>query len=187
MTDNIDEIIKGCIAGDRRSQEELYGVFSPRMYAICLQYASDSAEAGDFLQEGFITVFAKIKSYRWEGSFEGWVRKIMINTALQIIRKKKPMFVINDEITDNADYEVPDVQLELEKEDLLSLVQSLPANQRIVFNLFVIEGYNHHEIADMTGISENTSKSHLHRARITLKELVIRYYTRENQIMRKNV
>jgi len=187
LTDNIDDIIKGCIAGDRKSQEDLYRALSPRMYAVCLQYASDSAEAGDFLQEGFITVFAKIGSFRQEGSFEGWVRKIMINTALQTIRKRKPMFVINDEITDNADYEVPDVQMKMDSDDLLRMVQSLPANQRIVFNLFVIEGYNHQEIAEMTGISENTSKSHLHRARIRLKEMVTKYYTVDNQIIKRNV
>lgn len=160
------------MAKDRQSQEKLYRILSPGMYAVCLRYASNSDEADDFLQEGFIRVFTKIKTYRWEGSFEGWARKIMVNTALQFLRKKKQLLILNKDITEDADFEIPDGQYGLENEDLLRMIQNLPANQRIVFNLFVIEGFNHLEISKMMGIPENTSKSHLHRARIALKEMI---------------
>ncbi len=156
------------------------------MYAVCLQYASDSDEANDFMQEGFIKVFTNIKSYRWEGSFEGWVRKIMVNTALQLIRNKKQMIALNEELTEDSSYELPAAQCNLEKDDLLDMVRKLPVNQRIVFNLFVIEGYNHSEIANMTGIPENTSKSHLHRARIALKEMIKIHTGSRNIVSRKN-
>ncbi len=187
MTDNIDDIISGCIKEDRQSQEKLYRLFSPGMYAVCLQYASDKHEANDFLQEGFIRVFLKIKTYRWEGSFEGWVRKIMVNTALQFIRKKKQIFILDEKVADDFDYQVSDGQLELEKEDLLSLIQELPVNQRTVFNLFVMEGFNHLEISKMMGISENTSKSHLHRARVALKEMINSNSSPDNIKLRKYV
>ncbi len=172
MTDNLNKIIAGCISDDRQSQEELYKLLSPKMYSICCQYASDSEEARDFLQEGFIKVFEKIKSYRSEGSFEGWVRKIMINTALQLLRKKKMTFKASETITEDVSIEIPDIQLDFEQEDLLKMVHNLPVNQRVIFNLYAIEGYNHTDIAKMTGIPENTSKSHLHRARVALKEMI---------------
>lgn len=142
------------------------------MYAVCLQYASDTDEASDFLQEGFIRVFENIKSYRKEGSFEGWVRKIMINTALQFLRKKKQMLLINEEITEDVKLDLPAETNLPEQEDLLEMIQRLPDNQRVVFNLYVIEGYNHLEIANLTGIPENTSKSHLRRARLALKKMI---------------
>jgi len=172
LTDKLNDIIKGCIAGNRHSQEELYKVLSPGMYAVCMRYATDAEEACDFMQEGFIRVYTKIKSYRNEGSFEGWVRKIMVNTSLQLLRKNRKMFILNEAITEETDYEIAEDQSELEVEDLLNMVQQLPLNQRMVFNLFAIEGYNHTEISKMTGLPENTSKSHLYRARIALKEMI---------------
>jgi RNA polymerase sigma factor (sigma-70 family) len=187
LTDKLEKIIKGCIGGDKRCQEELYRLLSPGMYALCLQYASDTDEASDFMQEGFIRVFTRMDSYRWEGSFEGWVRKIMVNTALQTIRRKKQMFLLNEELTADSCYEVPSVQCELEKEDLLNMIRNLPVNQRIVFNLFVIEGYNHNEIASLTGMPENTSKSHLHRARIALKEMINLHWETMERNIKKNV
>ncbi len=186
MTDNITDIIAGCIAEKRKSQEELYNILSPGMYAVCLQYASDADEACDFLQEGFIKVFENIKNYRNEGSFEGWVRRIMVNTALQILRKKKQMYVINTEIKENTHYDIPDVKFEREEEELIRMIQKLPVNQRMIFNLYAIEGFNHTEIAKMTGIPENTSKSHLHRARIALKGMVKNSYQKEARKIRKN-
>jgi RNA polymerase sigma factor (sigma-70 family) len=187
LTDKLEKIIKGCIEGDKKCQEELYRLLSPGMYALCLQYASDTDEAGDFMQEGFIRVFTRMDTYRWEGSFEGWVRRIMVNTALQTIRRKKQMFVLNEELTEDSSYEIPSVQSELEKEDLLKMISSLPVNQRVVFNLFVIEGYNHHEIASLTGMPENTSKSHLHRARMALKEMINLHWEAMEQNTKKNV
>lgn len=172
MTDKLENIIKGCIAGHRHSQEELYKVLSPGMYAVCMRYAKDASEASDFMQEGFIRVYTKIKSYRNEGSFEGWVRKIMVNTSLQLLRKNRKMYSLNEVVAEKDGYEEADVQTELEVEDLLKMVQSLPLNQRMVFNLFAIDGYNHTEISEMTGLPENTSKSHLHRARLALKAMI---------------
>lgn len=187
MTDKLEEIIKGCIKGDRQSQEDLYRILSPVMYAVCLRYASDADEASDFMQEGFIRVFTKIKSYRNEGSFEGWVRRIMVNTSLQLLRKNRKMFLLNEEIIESADYEISESQCELDVADLLKMVQGLPDNQRLVFNLFVIEGYNHTEIADMTGMPENTSKSHLHRARTALKDMITGSSEKERHRKRNNV
>ncbi len=186
LTDEFGDIIKGCIEGDRQCQEDLYRILAPRMYAICLRYASDADEAGDFLQEGFITVFSKIREFRQEGSFEGWVRKIMVNTALQFLRKKRQMYILNETITEDRDYEVPDIQYYLDKEDLLEMIRVLPVNQRMVFNLYAIEGYNHTEIADMTGIPENTSKSHLHRARLALKEMLEKSSRSESEKLKRN-
>jgi RNA polymerase sigma factor (sigma-70 family) len=187
LTDKLEEIIKGCIKEDRQSQEDLYRILSPVMYAVCLRYASDADEAGDFMQEGFIRVFTKIKSYRNEGSFEGWVRRIMVNTSLQLLRKSRRMFLLNEEVIEGEDYEINESQCELDVADLLNMVQGLPENQRLVFNLFVIEGYNHTEIANMTGIPENTSKSHLHRARIALKEMILGRSEKERLRKKKNV
>jgi RNA polymerase sigma factor (sigma-70 family) len=187
LADKFDKLIKGCIAGQKSCQEELYRILSPAMYALCLQYAADHDEASDFLQEGFIRVYTSIESYRHEGSFEGWVRRIMVNTALQLLRKKKQLFLLNEEMPQEADYEVPAGQSELEKEDLLMMVRKLPENQRIVFNLFVIEGYNHMEISKMTGIPENTSKSHLHRARIALKEMIQKFSKPADYHIKNNV
>jgi RNA polymerase sigma factor (sigma-70 family) len=186
LTDKLEEIIKGCIKGDRQSQEDLYRILSPVMYAVCLRYASDADEAGDFMQEGFIRVYTNIKSYRNEGSFEGWVRRIMVNTSLQLLRKSRKMFLLNEEVIEGEDYEISESQCELDVADLLNMVQGLPENQRLVFNLFVIEGYNHTEIANMTGIPENTSKSHLHRARSALKGMILGT-EKERQRKRKNV
>ncbi len=188
MTDKLDDIIAGCTAGKRQSQEELYRMLSPKMYAVCLQYASDADEASDFLQEGFIRVFTNIKSYRGEGSFEGWVRKIIVNTALQFIRNKRRLYVVNEEaIEENFSYQMPGIYYELEAEDLLRMIKELPLNQRIVFNLYAIEGYNHAEIESMTGMPENTSKSHLHRARKALKKMLDRNIPYGSKKMRKNV
>ena len=187
MTDKLDDIIAGCIAGKRQSQEELYRILSPKMYAVCLQYASDADEASDFLQEGFIRVFTRIKSYRGEGSFEGWVRRIIVNTALQFIRKKRQLYVVNEEITEDAGYQMPHIHYELEAEDLLRMIKELPVNQRIIFNLYAIEGYNHAEIESMTGMPENTSKSHLHRARTALKKMLDRSIPSGSKKLRKNV
>jgi RNA polymerase sigma factor (sigma-70 family) len=187
LTDKLDDIIAGCTAGKRQSQEELYRMLSPKMFAVCLQYASDADEASDFLQEGFVRVFTRIKSYRGEGSFEGWVRKIIVNTALQFIRKKRQLYVVNEEMTADVGYQMPHIYYELEAEDLLRMIKELPLNQRIVFNLYAIEGYNHAEIESMTGMPENTSKSHLHRARIALKKMLDRSIPSGSKRLRKNV
>lgn len=187
LTEDINEIIAGCIENNRQSQEELYRILSPKMYAVCLQYASDPDEACDFLQEGFIRVFGNIGNFRGEGSFEGWVRRIMVNTALQFIRKKRQMYLINEDITEDAHYEVADTEYALDADDLLEMIGRLPVNQRLIFNLYAIEGYNHSEIEGMTGIPVNTSKSHLHRARLALKDMLSKEAEADSQKIKKNV
>lgn len=187
LTEDINEIIAGCIENNRQSQEELYRILSPKMYAVCLQYASDPDEACDFLQEGFIRVFGNIRSFRGEGSFEGWVRRIMVNAALQFIRKKRQMYLLNEEITEDTDYEVADNEYALDADDLLKMVGRLPVNQRLIFNLYAIEGFNHSEIEGMTGIPANTSKSHLHRARMALKDMLNKEAQTNSQNVKKNV
>lgn len=143
------------------------------MFSICRRYISDSAEAEDVLVCGFTKVFAKIDQFKSEGSFEGWIRRIMVNEALSYIRKNKSMY-LEVEI-EKADRE-PDyrqMQDQLEVEDLQKMVNRLPSGYRTVFNLYAIEGFSHKEIAEKLGISENTSKSQLSRARVHLQKLLI--------------
>ena len=162
-------------------QEELYRRFSPRMYAVCLRYAGYAEEAEDILQEGFLKVFKYIGQYRFEGSFEGWIRRIVVNEALTFLRRNRSMYLETD--LEQADRE-PDYNAlgdHLEAEDLLKMIQELPTGYRIVFNLYAIDGYSHKEIAEHLGISENTSKSQLSRARTFLQKLLLEQNWIENK------
>ena len=163
------DVLKACVAGRRTSQELLYHHFAPRMFGICLRYAHDHPTAEDLLQEGFIKVFNKLDMYRYEGSFEGWMKRIFVNTAIEHYRKSsnRKFFV---EIENAEDLTLNNSALDdLVASDLMKVVQTLPNGYRTVFNLYAIEGYNHKEISNMLGISEGTSKSQLARARATLK------------------
>ncbi len=147
------------------------------MYGVCLQYAGNEEEANDILQEGFIKIFENLSSYRFEGSFEGWMRRIMVNTALEKYREKHNLYRVDDIDSLNeieAEIEVGEYT-GLEAEDLLNMIQALPPQYKIVFNLFAIEGYSHKEIGEMLGISPSTSKSNLSRARDILKRKVLRF------------
>ncbi len=164
------DVIQSCIAGRRASQELLYQYFAPRMFGICLRYGHDYPTAEDLLQEGFIKVFNKLDRYRYEGSFEGWMKRIFINTAIEHYRKanNRKFFVEIDQATELT---LNSVALDnLATQDLLKVVQKLPDGYRTVFNLYAIEGFNHKEIGQMLGISEGTSKSQLARARATLQK-----------------
>ena len=164
------DVIQSCIAGRRASQELLYQYFAPRMFGICLRYGHDYPTAEDLLQEGFIKVFNKLDRYRYEGSFEGWMKRIFINTAIEHYRKSsnRNFFVEIDEATELT---LKSVAIDnLATQDLLKVVQKLPDGYRTVFNLYAIEGYNHKEIGKLLGISEGTSKSQLARARATLQK-----------------
>lgn len=168
------QTIANCLKGNRSSQNALYHALADNMYAVCLRFSRSRHEAEEILQEGFIKVFASLHQYRDEGSFEGWVRKIIVNTALQRYRSRNALHaVISLELIQNeetADDE--DVVAHLGNKELLALVQELPAAYRMVFNLYVFEGYRHKEIAAMLDISEGTSKSNLHDARRCLKEKI---------------
>jgi RNA polymerase sigma-70 factor (ECF subfamily) len=174
---DIKNIIKGCLAGDRRDQELLYRRHSSKLYAVCLQYSGNDDEARDILQEGFIKIFDNLKNYKHEGSFEGWMRRIVVNTALEKFRSRHNLFRVDDIDTisepeadpDNEDYSG------LEAVDLLYIIRELPPKYRMVFNLYAIEGYSHKEIGTMLSISEGTSKSNLSRARIILQRKVGSY------------
>lgn len=166
------DLLIGCKEGNRRMQEELYRRFSPRMYAVCLRYAGNAEEAEDILQEGFIKVFKKLDSFRSEGSFEGWVRRIFVNTAIEHFRRKRYLMPVTEKEENTIEGKYVSVLDELAEKDILALVQELSPGYRTVFNMYVVEGYTHKEIADMLNISEGTSKSQLSRAKVILQEMV---------------
>lgn len=170
----IDSLLEGCRRGDRKAQESLYKTLASRMMGICLRYAKDTFEAEDVLQMGFVKVFQKVSDFRGEGSFEGWVRRIMVNTAIESYRKNlRNLNIVDiDEVYDQPQNTFDMSGLELK--DLLKLVQQLSNGYRLVFNMYAIEGYSHKEIAKQLGITEGASKSQLSRARAILKEKIIK-------------
>jgi len=171
MTD-CRQLVQKCIKGHRKFQKELYDCYASKMLGICMRYAKDKFEAEDYLQEGFIKVFKNLKYLEKPDQLEGWMRTIMINTALERIRKEKH-HDNNVELGDNTDLEVSDDAIEhLNQEALLKIIQSLPSGFRTVFNMYAIEGYSHKEIGSMLGITEGTSKSQFARARKLLQEKV---------------
>ena len=170
----VREIIDGCLSGSRRDQELLYRRYAPKLYAVCLQYAGNTDDARDVLQEGFIKIFENLGRYSHEGSFEGWMRRIIVNTALEKYRSRYYLSRVDD--IEEIDEPVSEPESEdfagLEASDLLNMVMDLPPKYRMVFNLYAIEGYSHNEIATMLNISEGTSKSNLSRARDILQRKV---------------
>ena len=184
---NITEVdlIKGCIEGNRRMQEELYQRFSPRMYAVCLRYAGNAEEAEDILQEGFIKIFKKLDSFRSEGSFEGWIRRIFVNTAIEHFRRKRYLMPVTEKEENTIEGKYISVLDELAEKDILALVQELSPGYRTVFNMYVVEGYTHKEIADLLGISEGTSKSQLSRAKVILQEMVRTFIDQQRGVREK--
>lgn len=173
----IKEIIEGCLAGDRRDQELLYRRHASKLYAVCLQYSGNDEEARDILQDGFIKIFENLKNYKHEGSFEGWMRRITVNTALEKFRSRHNLYRVDDINSIQEPDAEPDNQdyAGLEANDLLGIIRELPPKYRMVFNLYAIEGYSHKEIGTMMNISEGTSKSNLSRARDILQRRVGSY------------
>ncbi len=164
------QIIEGCMKSDRKFQELLYKKFAGKMYSVCLRYAGEQNSAQDILQDGFVKVYTNICKFRSEGSFEGWVRRIFVNTSLEFIRKKANLYVAQEpDANSMVNYDENGLQ-KLMKEDIMELIQSLSTGYRTIFNLYVVEGFSHKEIAEMLNISEGTSKSQLARARYILKE-----------------
>lgn len=166
-------LIKDCIKGDRQAQSTLYAMYVPRMFQVCLRYSKSREEAEDILQEGFLKTFQFLHQFKNEGSLEGWIRKIMINCALQRLRTRSTLAPVFN-IESYKEQLVFDVSVEshLSSKELLKLVMSLPPAYNAVFNLYVFEGYKHREIAEMLGISEGTSKSNLSDARTYLQKLL---------------
>lgn len=169
-----EELIAGCLKRKADAQKALYDRVSSKMLGVCFRYIQDREEAEHVMIGGMVKVFDKIRQFNNEGSFEGWIRRIMVNECLMYLRKNRAMSIVVE--IDYAYFE-PDYQQlsdKLESEDLMKLVRELPVGYRTVFNLYAIEGYNHAEIAEKLGISENTSKSQLSRARSLLKSRLIK-------------
>lgn len=172
---DLKKIIDDCKEGHRDAQQMLYEHFASRMFAICLRYAKNRADAEDYLQEGFLKVFAKIHQFNHAGSFEGWMRRVMVTTILEDLRKKSKIhFVKEDEIMDltgdNTAEEDDSTNTQPSLNEILSWIKKLPDRYQIVFNLYVIENFSHNEIAKELGISVGTSKSNLSRARQWLQK-----------------
>jgi RNA polymerase sigma-70 factor (ECF subfamily) len=163
---SLKKLINKCKLKDRKAQSEIYQLYTGKLFALCLKYSRNYQEAQDNLQNGFITIFNKIEQYNFKGSFEGWLKRIIINTALQTYREKNVLNLVTEEIPEEIDEE--HVSLDF----LLKLIQELPNRYRLVFNLYVLDGYSHKEIATMLNISEGTSKSNLSRARVILRDKI---------------
>ena len=165
------DLILSCLRMDIAAQNQFYRKFASKMYGLCLRYAGNRMEAEDMLQEGFLRVFYNLKYYRFEGSLEGWVRRIMVNTALNF--HKKSLKFQNEVELENFDLHATlfeDALSKLSREDILRIIQSLPVGYRTIFNLYVMEGYPHKEIAKLLGISENTSKTQLRNAKLAIQK-----------------
>ena len=165
------KIIKGCLSGSRRDQELLYRRHSARLYAVCMQYSGNDEEAKDILQDGFIKIFENLHLYKHEGSFEGWLRRIVVNTALERYRRRNHLYRVDDIDSIDEPEAMPDTEdyAGLQAIDLLFIIRGLPPKYRMVFNLYAIEGYKHREIAKMLDITVGTSKSQLSKARKMLQ------------------
>lgn len=175
-TINLSDIVKACKKGNRKAQEQLYNAFANKMYAVCLYYSKDKDDAEDLLHNGFIKVFQKIEQFKGDGPFEAWIRRVFMNTALEIYRKKRVLYSINEDIDYPAYVEDEDAVSQLSTEELIKLIQELPPAYQMVFNLYAIEGYSHKEISKMLDIAEGTSKSNLARARMNLQKKVVNHF-----------
>lgn len=173
LVDSTDKLIQGCIRGDRYSQSQLYALYAPKMFIVCLRYSKNREEAEDIMQDGFTKVFSFIHQFKSEGSFEGWIRKIIVNCALQRYRNKPQLHAVID-INNNIVEQIGDEDIlsKLGVKELLKMIQQLPPAYRMVFNLYVFEGMKHREIALELGIAEGTSKSNLSDARALLQKAV---------------
>lgn len=163
-------LVTECAKGNPRAQRALFDKFAPKMLAVIMRYLRNMDEAEDTLQDGFVKIFHKIGEFKMEGSLEGWIRRIMVNTALDMLRKNKKLLgdIQLDDVSYKVSYEDTGFD-EMNVEQLLQLIDALPDGYRIVFNMFAIEGYSHKEIADTLGVTENTSKSQYSRARAFLR------------------
>jgi len=177
---SLNELVKQCAKNDRRAQEEIYQLFSGKLFSICLKYSKNKQEAQDNFQDGFITIFNKIGQFKFKGSFEGWLKRVMVNTILLKYRQKNVLNLITEEIPDEVIVDIDDDEVSLDF--LLNLIQELPDRYRMVFNLYVLDGFSHKEISKMLQIAEGTSKSNLARARAILKQKIVTYQESQQSI-----
>jgi len=187
MTPNTDTRLsalwEGCLQNDRKQQEQLYRMLAPKMLAVCMRYAKDKDEAQDIMQEGFIKMFKNMKNYRGEGSLEGWIRRIMVHSAISRYRKAKTMVLVDDFSEQNIQVSSSRNGNNLEANELMQMVQELPTTYRSVFNMYAIEGYSHLEISRRLGVSELLSRTTLHRARTILKNKLNSLAVRESHCL----
>ncbi|TSD65058.1 RNA polymerase sigma factor [Inquilinus sp. KBS0705] len=174
---------EGCLRNDRKQQEMLYRILAPKMLAVCMRYAKDKDEAQDILQEGFIKMFKNMNNYRGEGSLEGWIRRIMVHSAISRYRKAKTMVLVDDFAEQNIPVSSSYNNNGLEAQELMSMVADLPDTYRSVFNMYAIEGYSHQEISGKLGMSELLSRTTLHRARTILKDKLKSLAARERHCL----
>ena len=167
---SLKELISGCKKGDRKSQEQLYKKYASILFGVCLKYSRNKVEAEDSLHDCFMTIYDKIGQYRSKGSFEGWMKRIAINTVLQKYRKEQHLNVVSDNLKEEI--ELDTAYRDISLQTLLRYIQELPNKYRLTFNLYVLDGYSHKEISEMLGTSLGTSKSNLARARMILKEKI---------------
>ena len=176
MRMNEEQLVNKCLEKDVLAQKQLFEFYSKRMMGVCLRYSKDMDEAKDVLQMGFIKIFEKLEMYNHKGSLEGWIRKIIVNTALDNIRKNKKL--MNNVEIEKVDYQLHNYNENaidvLSAQDLLKVIQSMPTGFRTVFNMYAIEGYSHKEIAEELNVSVSTSKSQFSRARVYLQKILIK-------------
>ena len=169
---NEHDLIEGCLLGNPVMQKNLYDKYAPKMYGICLRYAANTEDAKDILQDGFVKVFINLSKFKAAGSFEGWMRRIFVNTAIEHYRRKNQLYAISENQEENIPNQDISALDELAAEDIIRLISELPNGYRTVFNLFAVEGYSHKEIATMMNITEGTSKSQYARAKAWLQEKI---------------
>ena len=171
--DDLLRYVADAMNGDRRAQKAIYDALSGKMYAVCIRYMADREAAADILQDGFVTLFSKLDTFSGDGSFEGWARKIFVNTALMSLRKKDVLKQSEDVDTAwSVSSGDPSAIQQIGYNELMRMIAELPPGFRTVFNMYVVEGYSHKEIAEALGISENTSRSQLQRARVLLQSKI---------------
>ncbi|HJS01558.1 MAG TPA: sigma-70 family RNA polymerase sigma factor [Flavobacterium sp.] len=166
----IDQLINDCKKGNTKAFEQIYRLLSPKIFAVCLKYSRSYEEAQDNLQEGFIILYEKINQFHFKGSFEGWAKRVVINHILQQYRNQGIFEIISENLPDDSEIEVDEEQVSLDF--LTKIIQELPDRYRLVFNLYVMDGYSHKEIAEMLEINIGTSKSNLARAKAILKNKI---------------
>lgn len=165
-------LVKNCISGNRKSQKELYELLAPKLYPICLKFFKKNPDAEDVLQEGFIKLFNNLHKYRGEGSFEGWVRRIFVNTCIQYYRSLKPLAINSSDIEEVLPCFEKSALDNLYEKDVIHLTNELSNGYRTVFSLYAVEGYSHKEISELLGISESTSKSQYLRAKASMRQMI---------------
>ena len=176
---SLDQLIKNCINKNAQAQSQLYKQFASKLFSLCLKYSKNYAEAEDNLHDAFITIYNKIDQYNNKGSFEGWLKRIAINTALQRYREDVGVYdIVNEGNIEDVSVDINDDNVSIDF--LLKIIQELPDRYRLVFNLYVLDGYSHVEISELINISTGTSKSNLARARMILKEKIEIYNATPN-------